>query len=186
MSQFVIPYSVVCELLFNREYPLEQGLREQYPELQGERLLLVTGAIKKRFQPNFAKKLREVHHVKRIFFRKYSEWLQGEFLVNFPESDHESENESSLKSVGGRPEKPFEDLCKRSKQNKIKKLREDFSDELIIAAAEQIKKEKQADPMRYIDSKKALGLIFDASLTKYQYEILRKCVKEVGCNIFLL
>lgn len=71
MSQFVIPYSVLCELLFNREYPLEQGLREQYPELQGDRLLLVTGAIKKRFQPNFAKKLREVHHVKRIFFRKY-------------------------------------------------------------------------------------------------------------------
>ncbi|XP_030766652.1 uncharacterized protein LOC115890538 isoform X2 [Sitophilus oryzae] len=94
MSQFVIPYSVVCELLFNREYPLEQGLREQYPELQGERLLLVTGAIKKRFQPNFAKKLREVHHVKRIFFRKYSEWFRASFWLIFlnlimnPETSH--------------------------------------------------------------------------------------------------
>lgn len=84
----------------------------------------------------------------------------------------------------GRPQKEFAECSDRAKRYKLKKLCDNFSEELIETAAKKIEDKKSEKQAINFSSEQALALIMDASLSKYQYENLRKATNDLGFNIF--
>lgn len=177
MTDFSIPYNVLCEVLFDRDNSLERFLQEQF-SLQDDQILKIVSEINKKFVPHFNQKLKSVHRIRTKFREKYSRWMEGMFTVNLS-GNLENRALSSNRS-GGRPKKAFEECSNRAKRYKIEELRETHSQELIDAAALPMK--DSADTAFTADS--ALALITQAKLSKYQYEILRKATQNIGYDIF--
>jgi len=154
-------------------------LENHFPHFSDKEIQCIVKEYKKTFLSQFNSKYRSVYYKKDIFRNKYSDWLEGSFLVKRSCNDHDSAVESSIR-VSGRPVKNFEECCDRSKKIKVRRLQDNFSQALIDAAASS----SSSIPSSAFDADSALGLVVQAKLTKYQYEVLRKATKAIGHDIF--
>lgn len=178
MSDFTVPYSVLCNVLFETSQSLDLFVQEKYQHLPDEVISQIIAEIKKRFVPHFQQRLRQVHYKKSTFLEKFSSWLKGEFNISLANRNPESFCDSVC--CGGRPTKKFEECSSRTKRHKIQKLRESFSQTLIDSAASS----KTENNYKTFDPDTALALITQAKLSKYQYEVIRKATKDLGMSIF--
>lgn len=89
----------------------------------------------------------------------------------------EEKPSSSVKK--GRPSKEFEECADRAKRYKASELKSKYpQQQLLMATNMQVDKNKS-----YINSTKALALMMDADLTKYQYETLKYGLQKEGYDI---
>lgn len=178
MTNFLIPYNVLCKVLFDHNNSLEQFLHEKY-SLQDDQICKIVSQINKRFLPHFNQRFKSVHRIRTKFLEKYSHWMEGVFVVNL---SGDLENRSPpLNRSGGKPMKTFEECCNRAKRYKIQEVRGTYSQKLIDAFASSFITDS-TNTVFNADS--ALALITQTKLSKYQYEILRKATKDIGHNIF--
>lgn len=153
-------------------------IKSNHTDLSEIMLVKISEHLIKTFFPKFTKKWNEAARNKKFFFAKNEKWLSVKFTV----LNEDIAAGSSKRSHSGRPEKPIDECCDRAKRYKVKKLCETVQPELIAAAAKRIS--DQSTRCEAFSAEKAWALMLDASLTRHQYEILRKAAKEIGCDIF--
>ncbi|PZC70923.1 hypothetical protein B5X24_HaOG214604 [Helicoverpa armigera] len=187
MSTFSISYKELVEILLlsNREvHKCLENLKSKYPNLVDDDLEKVYRELSQHFIPAFSKKWKKCARNKTSFFAKNEEWLK--LLFNLPvstavESSEECEPGPSKRTRTGRPEKSFDECCDRAKRYKVKSLCENNEQQTITNAAKCL--EGELKPKKF-SPEQALALFLDASLSKHQYEIIKKATKDLGCDIF--
>lgn len=102
------------------------------------------------------------------FLEKYSDWMEGVFIVNLCGDFGDRDLSSNIgsrpkKNNGGRPKKNFKECCDRAKRYKIHELRDTYSQKLIDAAASSFTDSTDTA----FDADSALALITQAKLSKY-------------------
>jgi hypothetical protein len=141
--------------------------------------------LSRNFLPKFTKRWHAATRNRTKFEKKNENWLKNIFSINKPPTEPDVATEEpgpSNRSRSGRAEKSFKECCDRTKRNKVKSLCENYPEVIIIKAANKIQEE--SSELTGFTPAKALALMLDASLSKYQYEILRKDTKPIGCDIF--
>ena len=179
MNNFAVQYKDLCDVFFSVNKSFEDYLRENYPVFEDDQINKIVGEINKRFLPQLNLRLRSVHRIRTKLNKKYCDWLQGVFVVNFISGDLEAVDLSANRE--GRLRKNFEDCCDRAKKYKVREHRDSFSQDLINAAATSSAPDANT---RTFDADSALALITQMKLTKYQYSILRKATADIGHDIF--
>jgi len=134
--------------------------------------------LRKTFLPTFNQKWTAAKRTMDVFRNKNIDWLNKTFTIELGGSEPSS---SSSKRVG-RPEKAFEDCSSRAKRYKIQHVKENVSEDIIVAAASSIN--RASDTKEGFSAEKALALMLDADLSKHQYEIIRDAAKAIGHDIY--
>lgn len=158
--------------------------------------------VKAKFDKLYAKCNRK----KAVLFQKNSEWLSSTFEIT------KGSNETAKRPVG-RPKKSFSDVCKRTKTEKLKHLRESYTkDELISATvsmigiagnrdlawviehltvfpekATEIKKLLKSDfsdKTNRLSVDEALRFLCENDFSKQQYQNIRNMTLTKGYNIY--
>ena len=186
MGTFNTGYEELVEIILLSNHKVDkcvENIKIKYPGISETVMEKIHHELMKNFLPNFSRRWKIASRNKYTFFTKNKEWLKGIFSITLDPTDAVGDNKSgpSQRFRSGRPEKSFDDCCDRAKQYKIKHLCENYSEELIVMAGHTI--EKPLVPKAFTPEK-ALALVLDASLSKYQYEVLRKASQEIGCDIF--
>lgn len=133
MSQFVLSYTVLCEVLIKGLNFVEPFLYEEYPHLSENDIFLITSEIKKRFFSHFKRRYMLVSYNQTKFFERYMDWLNSEFVVKLETNNNNTDILSD--STRGRPNKDFTSCTDRAKRYKVDKLRSSVSQDLINAAS---------------------------------------------------
>lgn len=77
MNSLAIPYRVLCEMYFLPKNERSQWLETRFPELDGVKLTQFNDELRRRFQPNIDKKMREVTHNKAHLKKKIAIGYKG-------------------------------------------------------------------------------------------------------------
>lgn len=143
----------------------------------------------------YKKKLQKSHRNIERCINANRDWFNT--YVSFPISDS-----NKRKNPGGRPSKDFEDCAERTKRKKTEEVRKQFTPfELAFAAQMGYRASGDLDRSKLIKDvsigtlkttgshasfspDKALSLVIEGQLTKYQYNLLRKSALEMECNLY--
>lgn len=183
MENFSISNTDLCEIVMNKRFSWEQVLRERLVGVDDETFTQIIAGIKKKFMGHFNKKIKKVHYNKKQFRIKNSDWLKLNLVVPLDtNTGATSETQPRLINEKGRPRKRFSDCGHKAQLYKIRELRSSVPQDLINAAA--IGPDLDDNFKAVIDCDQALAILTQAQLSKYQYEIIRKAIKDAGFNIF--
>lgn len=186
MESISIPYLELVEVVLSSDREGDkcfENISRNYHEMSEQLLKELKIKLSRNFIPNFSRRWQAASRNKDRFLKQNEEWLRGSFSVNVDSSltpmDVDEPGPSSRPV--GRKEKPFDECCQRTKRYKVKKLLENCSKELIVAAANEAKGTSKSASFT---PEQALSLLLDASLSKHQYQIIRKATIEIGFDIF--
>lgn len=85
--------------------------------------------------------------------------------ANAVDAESDAETGPSKRLRSGRPEKPFEECCSRTKRKKLRSLCKNYPVEAILSAADRVRENPAICPV--FSPEKALVLMLDAALIKH-------------------
>lgn len=185
----------------------EKYIQENFT-LSESQLQCVTVKLQKRLLPDFKTRWNKAGRNKDVFLKNNEQWLDGEFFVQFEDSE---ESSTSLpKSLRGRPCKKFEESAEITQKRKAIKLFRDSGVDHIYQSYVQglrsigeplesqiIQELRSASPERKelvvatlrrkpvepFTKREALAIYIDLHLTKNQYLHLTTCLKDKECTL---
>lgn len=185
MNSLQLSYREIVDILFDCDSDIDvvvDVISTNYSNISRDKIDSFKRFLVKTFVPRFKSKLKSVLNKKSRFLEKNDNWLSCS-MYSFGEDYVDIEEPScSNKVKRGRPVMTFEDSQERSKRYKVQQLCANTSAELITSAAKKI--DKGDNTLTKLTPEKALSIILDANLSKFQYEIVRNATKELNINIF--
>lgn len=185
MAIFSISREHLSELILTNNYDMykiKTYLKNTFADLKPNDLEKVIKEIQRCFLYQLKKKWQDSQRKTDRFKLKNRNWLNGVFIVQLKEVESEPQTESPTMKKVGRSQKPFEECCDRAKRYKAGYLRENFPIQQLNLAVKNLSDTHTTQ--KYIDNNEALAMITNASLSKYQYEVIRETLKKKRFQYF--
>lgn len=183
----------------NHENKMAYLLTRVQIALQVDELSIEIKGLLSRLISEYKSRLLAAHRNYTRFYNKNKTWVEHNITFPVVRPVRKRRNE------GGRPPKPFEECTDRSKRRKTEDVRKQLEPSQLAFAAqveyrargevkisnliknivlhgpENITRKKSHETLT---AEKALSLVIEAQLTKFQYNALRMSAKEINCNMY--
>jgi len=197
MEYFKLQQELLCLWLWNQEDKkiknidvIVHNIKNQY-NFNESKLLQIKNKITNNFLSAYIRKWKAVRRVRTRFEKRYTEFLNNYFTVEFTNSSAVVNKTSqaycssssalniSISNKRRRPRLSYEESSERSRRRRISEIRSSYSSEELYRAAEHVQVHdepaheyinKKEDDEYFIDT--VLAMYMDLKMTKSQYDTL--------------